>query len=81
MVECRFPSDKAYPSELDNELPLKVNTDLLNFCGFCAFHELFYGRASKILVRGFFLVVTLMPTRVGNFCNKFMSKISPRNLV
>ena len=27
MVECRFPSDKAYPSELDNELPLKVNTD------------------------------------------------------
>ena len=40
MVECRFPSDKAYPSELDNELPLKVNTDPLNFCSFCAFHEL-----------------------------------------
>ena len=26
-MECRFPNDKAYPSELDNELPLKVNTD------------------------------------------------------
>lgn len=31
LLECRFLSDKAYPSELDNELPLKVNTDLLNF--------------------------------------------------
>ena len=27
VLECRFRRDKAYPSELDNELPLKVNTD------------------------------------------------------
>ena len=27
LMECRFSNDKAYPSELDNELPLKVNTD------------------------------------------------------
>ena len=69
-MECRFPNDKAYPSELDNELPLKVNTDLLNFCGFCAFHKLFYGIASKILVSQsfFFDHILLMPTRVGPLC-------------
>ena len=52
MLECRFRSDKAYPSELDNELPLKVNTDPLNFCGFCAFHELANSQMAAAYVVG-----------------------------